>query len=200
MTGVQTCALPIYYMDMKKQKLWKIVAVGLLLSVVEFAFLFSNLAKFEHGGWFPISIAAFLFLGLFIWYRAKLLRQQYLSYVDFEPFVPMLKDLMNDDSIAKEATNLVYLAMSGDETKIDNNIVYSIFRKRPKRADIYWFVHVDIVDEPYLTKYKVRTLIPGKVFFVKLKFGFKVEHKVNLMFSKIVKEMQAAGEVDELSH
>ena len=60
----------------------------------------------------------------------------------------MLKDLMNDDSIAKEATNLVYLAMSGDETKIDNNIVYSIFRKRPKRADIYWFVHVDIVDEP----------------------------------------------------
>jgi KUP system potassium uptake protein len=112
----------------------------------------------------------------------------------------MLKDLMNDDTIPKEATNLVYLAMSNSEKQIDANIIYSIFRKRPKRADIYWFVHVDISDDPFEKKYKVHTLLPGRVFFVKLKFGFKVEHKVNLMFNKIVQELQGTGEVDELSH
>jgi KUP system potassium uptake protein len=112
----------------------------------------------------------------------------------------MLKDLMNDDTVPKEATNLVYMAMNNDPKKIDSNIVYSIFRKRPKRADIYWFVHVDICDEPFVKQYKVETLLPGKVFFVRLKFGFKVEHKVNRMFQKIVADMQASGEVDELSH
>ena len=107
---------------------------------------------------------------------------------------------MNDDTIPKEATNLVYLAMSNDQDKIDSNIIYSIFRKRPKRADIYWFVHVDICDDPFVKQYKVKTIIPNKVFFVRLRFGFKVEHKVNLMFNEIVKEMQENGEVDELSH
>ena len=49
-------------------------------------------------------------------------------------------------------------------------------------------------------KYKVHTIVPGKVFYVRLKFGFKVEHKVNLMFKEIVSKMQANGEVDEKSH
>ncbi|MFN3605829.1 MAG: hypothetical protein ACK4SS_01355, partial [Cypionkella sp.] len=30
-----------------------------------------------------------------------------------------------------------------------------IFQKRPKRADIYWFVHVDTTDDPYTMEYKV---------------------------------------------
>ena len=71
---------------------------------------------------------------------------------------------------------------------------------RPKRADIFWFVHVVISDAPYVKKYKVHTIVPGKVFYVRLKFGFKVEHKVNLMFKEIVSKMQANGEVDEKSH
>jgi KUP system potassium uptake protein len=99
----------------------------------------------------------------------------------------MLKDLMQDDSIQKEANNLVYLAMANDKSHIDSNIIYSIFRKRPKRADIYWFVHVDITNEPYGASYLVDTVIPRRCFFVRLKFCFKVEHKVNLMFSQIVK-------------
>jgi KUP system potassium uptake protein len=185
---------------MKRKPRWWLITIGVILIPIEFIFMFSNLIKFSHGGWFSVLLAVVLFVGIFIWYRAKNLRQSHLNFVDFEPQLPILKGLMDDDTVPKEATNLVYLSMSTDETKIDSNIVYSLFRKRPKRADIYWFLHVDICDEPYLKKYKVHTLVPGKVFFVKLKFGFKVEHKVNLMFSKIVQEMRENGEVDELSH
>jgi KUP system potassium uptake protein len=197
---LMTTSLLLHYIDMKRKPRWWLITVGVILIPIELVFMFSNLIKFWSGGWFSVMLAVVLFTGIFIWYRAKNLRQSHLNFVDFEPQLPILKGLMDDDTVPKEATNLVYLSMSTDETKIDSNIVYSLFRKRPKRADIYWFVHVDICDEPYLKKYKVHTLVPGKVFFVKLKFGFKVEHKVNLMFSKIVQEMQASGEVDELSH
>ncbi len=197
---LMTTTLLLHYMHMKRQPLWRIIGLGVLLFVIETAFMVSNLAKFAHGGWFSVMIAIVLFFGIFMWYKAKELRRRHLSVVSIEPYVPMLKDLMDDDTLPKEATNLVYLALSGDQEKIDSNIIYSIFKKRPKRADIYWFVHVDICDDPYLKQYKVTTIVPQKVFFVRLKFGFKVEHKVNLMFSKIVQEMQANGEVDELSH
>lgn len=197
---LMTTTLLLHYMHMKRYPIWRVVTLGVLLFVIESAFMVSNLAKFAHGGWFSVMLAAVLFFGIFMWHKAKELRRRHLSTVNIEPYIPMFKDLMNDDTIPKEATNLVYMAMSSDQDKIDSNIIYSIFRKRPKRADIYWFVHVDICDDPFLKQYKVTTIVPQKVFFVRLRFGFKVEHKVNLMFNKIVKEMQDNGEVDELSH
>ena len=197
---LMTTTLLLHYMHMKRFPIWRVVVLGVLLFVIESAFLVSNLAKFSHGGWFSVLLAAVLFFGIFMWHKAKELRRRHLSTQSLDPYIPMFKDLMQDDTIPKEATNLVYMAMSGDQDKIDSNIIYSIFRKRPKRADIYWFVHVDICDDPFIKQYSVKTIVPQKVFFVKLKFGFKVEHKVNLMFNKIVKEMQENGEVDELSH
>jgi KUP system potassium uptake protein len=197
---LMTTSLLLHYMHMKRQPIWRIVVLGVVLFIIELSFLTSNLSKVPHGGWFSILLACVLFFCIFMWYKAKELRRRHLSTVSIEPYIPMLKDLMNDDTIPKEATNLVYLAMSSEQDKIDSNIIYSIFRKRPKRADVYWFVHVDICDEPFLKQYKVTTILPQKIFFVRLKFGFKVEHKVNLMFNKIVKEMQESGEVDGLSH
>ncbi len=198
---LMTTSLLLHYMHMKRVKIFKILAIGILLTVVESAFLVSNLIiRFAHGGWFSVMLAFALFSCIYLWYLAKEMRKKHLSVVEFEPYIPMLKDLMNDDTIAKESTNLVYMAMTGNEKNIDSNIIYSVFRKRPKRADIYWFVHVDICDDPFVKSYKVSTLIPGRAFFVRLKFGFKVEHKVNRMFAKIVQELQDSGEVDELSH
>jgi KUP system potassium uptake protein len=197
---LMTTSLLLHYMHKHRRHWLTILSVGLVLGVVELAFMVSNLSKVMHGGWFSVLLALVLFFCIFMWYKAKNLRQGHLSAIDIEPYIPMFKDLMNDDTVPKEATNLVYMAMTGSEKYIDSNIIYSIFRKRPKRADIYWFVHVDICDEPFVKKYKVSTIVPGKVFFVRLKFGFKVEHKVNRMFSKIVHDMQSNGEVDELSH
>jgi KUP system potassium uptake protein len=197
---LMTTSLLVHYMFKKRFNLWKIISVGVVLFIVETAFLVSNLIKLPHGGWFSILLGSILFFLIYMWYRAKELRKQHANVVEFKPYLPMLKALMVDDTIPKEATNLVYLTIAGDHKMIDTNIIYSLFKKRPKRADIYWFVHIDICDEPYQQQYKVHTIEAGKVFFINLKFGFKVEHKVNRMFAKIVENLQTNGEVDELSH
>lgn len=161
---LMTTSLLLHYMHMRRVAWWKIISVGLILGVIELAFMVSNLSKFTHGGWFSALLAIVLFVGIFLWYKAKKLRKKHLSVVEIEPYIPMLKDLMQDDTVPKEATNLVYMAMTGSEKTIDANIVYSIFRKRPKRADIYWFVHVDICDDPFVKNIKFRRLCPGAYF------------------------------------
>jgi KUP system potassium uptake protein len=197
---LMTTILLLYYMWMRRYARWQTILLGFALLSIEGAFLISNMEKFPHGGWFSLTVAVVLFLMIFVFYQGKSLRKKHTNFVALDEYIPMLKALMADEGIPKEATNLVYMSMADNKSKIDKNIIYSIFRKRPKRADIYWFVHVDILDVPFGQSYKVDTIIPGKTFFVRLKFGFKVEHKVNRMFKKIVEEMQANGEVDENSH
>ena len=197
---LMTTALLIYHLHVQRKHLALIIPLGVFLYVVEIAFFISNLDKFPHGGWFTFLIAVSLFFAMYIFYQARLLRKKHTEFVEIKDYIEPIKALMKDDTIPKEANNLVFLSMANDKSHIDSNIIYSIFRKRPKRADIYWFVHVDITNEPYGITYSVDKIIPGRCFFVRLSFGFKVEHKVNLMFTKLVEEMVQKGEVDELSH
>ncbi len=176
---------------------WGIPAVFI---TIESAFLVSNMIKFSHGGWFTILIAVVLFFAMWIFYQARLLRKKHIEFVEIKDYIAPLKELMHDETIPKETNNLVFMCMANDKSHIDSNIIYSIFRKRPKRADIYWFVHIDISNDPFGATYSVDTIVSGRIFFVRLAFGFKVDHKVNLMFNKIVEEMVRNGEVDELSH
>jgi KUP system potassium uptake protein len=197
---LMTTALLVYMMIIQQQSQWLVIPLAIFLYVVEGAFFISNLDKFPKGGWFTFLIAATLFFAMYIFFRARQLRKKHTEFVEIKDYIDPIKDLMKDETIPRETNNLVYMSMANDKSHIDSNIIYSIFRKRPKRADIYWFVHVDITNEPYGITYKVDTVIPRRCFFVKLSFGFKVEHKVNLMFRKVVEEMVQNGEVDEVSH
>jgi KUP system potassium uptake protein len=197
---LMTTILLTYLHYIQRRPILIVGAVATFLLVIEGAFFFSNLDKFPHGGWFTFLIAVTLYGAMYIFYRARQLRKKHTEFVAIKDYIDPIKDLMKDETIPRETNNLVYLSMANDKSHIDNNIIYSIFRKRPKRADIYWFVHVDIKNDPYGIEYAVETIIPRRCFFVRLSFGFKVEHKVNLMFKKIVEDMVAKGEVDEISH
>jgi KUP system potassium uptake protein len=197
---LMTTTMMIYWFLLKRKPVIVVIAFALFFFLIEGAFFVSNMLKFAHGGWFTFLLALVLFLAMYIIYHARKLRAKHLEFVEIKDYIEPLKDLMKDESIAKEANNLVYMSMANNKSHIDSNIIYSIFRKRPKRADIYWFVHVEISDEPYGVAYSVDPIIPGRCFFVHLQFGFKVEHKVNLMFKKIVADMVANGEVDQISH
>ncbi len=184
-----------------RKKSWLTIGIFATIYIfIEGVFFLSNAMKFMHGGWFTMSLALSFFFFLWIFYTARKLRAKHTEFVEIDSYLPAIQDLMRDETIPKEATNLVYMAMVNDKNHIDSNIIYSIFRKRPKRADVYWFVHVDIANDPYLASYSIDTIIPKKIFFVRLRFGFKVDHKVNVMFRKIVEEMAASGEVDILSN
>lgn len=197
---IMTTVLLSSLMRLQKRNLMLIGIFATVILAIEGSFLVSNLNKFTHGGWFTVSLAAFIFFGLWIFYEARKLRDKHTEFVEIDKYLPAIQDLMADETVPKESTHLVYLSMVNDKNHIDSNIIYSIFRKRPKRADVYWFVHVDIANDPYLASYSVDTIIPKKMFFVRLRFGFKVEHKVNVMFRQIVEEMVSAGEVDIVSN
>lgn len=171
------------------------IGTALLLGI-EIVFLISNLDKFAHGGWFTFIIAIFITSIVFVLYNADLIRERLARFVPFKNYSEIIDRLNDDHSIPKEASHLVYLAMTDNERKIDSNIIHSILKKRPKRADVYWFMHVETTDEPYTKSYQVETIVPKQMFFIKLKLGFKVEQRINAMFFKIVKDLAQNDEVD----
>jgi KUP system potassium uptake protein len=193
---LMTTSLLVYYFSVSRKSTFRAIVLGILLFSIEGAFLISNLSKFSHGGWFTFSIAGFFFIMMYILLRARRLRERHTEFVDLKHYVGMIQDLQSDDTVPKEATNLVYLAMADSKRYIDSNIIYSLFKKRPKRADVYWFVHVETVDNPFTSKYVVDTIIPKKCFFVRIRLGFKTDHRVNLIFNKIIHEMADSGEID----
>ncbi len=197
---LMTTALLVYYFATAKKSRIRASVMALAFFAVEGAFLISNLSKFSHGGWVSFSIAFAFFLMMYTLMKARHLRDRHTEFVDLKHYVPMIQDLQKDDTIPREATNLVYMAVADSKRYIDSNIIYSIFKKRPKRADVYWFIHVDTVDSPYTSKYSVDTIIPKKCFFIRIKLGFKADHRVNLLFNKILHDMASNAEIDLVSH
>jgi len=177
----------------------KPIWIGLYLVVyltIEFSFLFSNLVKFVHGGYFSIFVGGLLFLVMYVWHKSRKIRNRYVEFVRLEDYLPLLQELSNDQSIPKYATHLVYLTSANHPREIEHKIIYSIFNKKPKRADIYWFVHVDVLDDPYTCEYVVDTIIPNEVIRIEFRLGFRVEQRINLMFRKVVEDMVQNREVN----
>lgn len=180
-----------------------LVLMGILFFVSEAAFFVSNLKKFFYGGWFTLLVCLCIFLLLYFLHRARKLRSVKYKLVSLEDYVPMFEDLIKDTTVPKAATNLVFMTKkSQSETLVDSNIIYSLFQQNPKRADVYWIIHVEILDYPHEHEknYEVTTIIPEKLFLVNLQFGFKVKHNVHRLFNRIVEEMTESKEVDSLSH
>lgn len=196
---LMTTSLLVFYFAVSRKSTVRAIGMAILFFSIEGAFLISNLSKFIHGGWFSFTIASLFFLMMFVLLRARWLRELHTEFVDLKHYVGMIQDLQADTTVPKEATNLVYLAVADSKRYIDSNIIYSIFKKRPKRADVYWFLHVDTVDTPYTSKYSVDTIIPKKCFFIRMRLGFKTDHRVNLLFNKIIHEMADSGEIDLVS-
>ncbi len=166
---------------------------------IELSFLGANLIKFEHGGYVTLIVGGGLFLVMFIWFKARKIKNRYVEFVRLEHYLPLLQELSNDMTVNKYATHLVYLTSANNPKEIEHKIIHSILNKKPKRADIYWFVHVDTLDDPYTSEYTVATIIPNEVIRVEFRLGFRVEPRINLMFRKVVQDMVNNKEVNIVS-
>jgi KUP system potassium uptake protein len=185
-----------YFMKIKRYwwpLIWGFVVVYLF---VEVAFLVAQMDKFLKGGWISLLIAVILTSIMLVWYYARKIRNRYVEFVRLADHLPVLEDLSRDLSVPKYATHLVYLTSADNREEIESKIIYSIMQKQPKRADIYWFVHVDVVDEPYRMEYKVSEFIHDDVIRIDFRLGFRVAPRVNLMFRKVVEDMVRNKEVD----
>jgi KUP system potassium uptake protein len=179
---------------------WQLIALYLTVYLsIESGFLFANLLKLHHGGWFTVLIGSAVALVMYIWNSGARLKTTYTEYESLPQHLPALESLSQDLEVPKYATHLVYMSGAPFPKLIESKVVYSLFHIHPKRADVYWFIHVNVLDVPYTTEYEVTTLIPKKVFRIDFNLGFRVEPRINLFFRKVLEEMSSRGEVDLLS-
>ena len=193
---LMTTVLVSVYLAKKKYPIYLIVLFLVVYGVLESIFFAGNLAKFLHGGWFTVLIGTILFSIMWAWYAARKIKNRFVKFVEIEQYFDVIKELSEDESVPKFASQLVYLTSANFSSEIESKIIYSILQKKPKRADVYWLVHVDVVDEPYQTNYKIEHLIPGKLIRIDFKLGFRVEQKINVLFRKVVEDLVKNHEVD----
>ena len=196
LTMLMTTTLLNFYMILKRYNKYFIFVIISTYVIIELAFLYACMHKFAEGGYITLIIAFLLFAVMTCWYFARKIRNRFVEFVKLDKYLPVLEDLSRDESIAKYATNLVYLTSADNRYEIESKIIYSIINNSPKRADIYWFAHVHVVDEPYTMEYRVCEFIHDDVIRVDFRLGFRVAPKFNKMFAQVVKDMQRRGEVD----
>ena len=196
LTMVMTTLLFSYYLFFHKiNKLW-IAAFLVVYLAIEGSFLAANLLKFMHGGWVSLLLAVIIADLMAMWLRANIIKLRLTEFVDLDRYIPSLKELSNDISVPKYATHLIFMSNAAGDNEIESKIIYSIFQKRPKRADIYWFVHVETTDEPYTMDYHVNVIAEDDVIKINFLLGFRVEQRINLFLRTVVEDMVRNKEVD----
>jgi len=193
---LMTTTLLNFYMHLKRYNKLFIYFVIAVYGIVEVSFFYANLGKFKNGGWITLLIAGTLMMVMTTWLMAKKIRKRYTDEVRLDDYQQFLIDLSRDETIPKYATHLVYLTSVNDPHMIEQKIIHSILQRRPKRADIYWFVHVDVMDEPYRMDYKVNHIAEDDIIRVDFKLGFRVAPRINMMFRKVVEDLVQNKEVD----
>ena len=166
---------------------------------IEISFLFANLDKFPHGGFIALLAGGGLFVVMYVWYRSRKIKNRYVEFVRMEEYIPKLEELSNDTTVPKYATHLVYMTSANNPKEIEHKIIYSILSGKPKRADIFWFVHLDTLDDPYTCEYIVDHIIPNDIIRVEFRLGFRIAPRINLMFKKVVEDLVANKEVNVTS-
>jgi len=194
-----TCLLGIY-LYYKKVPIYVVVVFLLVYLTIEGNFLAANLNKFMHGGWFTLLLGSLLFLIMYVWFNGRKIKNSFIEFLKIENYTDIIKEMSHDQTIPKYATNLVFLTKANKVTDVESKIIYSILNKHPKRADLYWLLHVDILDEPHVLEYKISHIIPGTLIKVDFKIGFKVQPRVNLFFRQVLEELSHSKEIDMLSH
>ncbi len=195
-TMIMTTILFANYMVLKRTKsVWIYVFLAFYL-VVEFAFLIALLQKFLHGGYITLILGGFMFAVMYVWFRSRKIKNRYVEFVRLEDYIPQIQELSNDKTVPKFATHMVYMTSANNHKEIEHKIIYSILNRKPKRADIYWFVHVDVLDDPYTCEYTVEHIIPNDIIRIEFRLGFRVEQRINLMFKKVVLDLVANKEVN----
>lgn len=175
----------------------KVVVIGvfLLFATIEGSFFIANVAKIKER-WMFLFFELFIFLTMYVWYYARKINNRFTKFIDLGRFVSIIKELSQDVSIAKFSTHLIYLTKANHRHEIEEKIIQSIFSKKPKRADVYWFVHIHRTEEPYTLTYNVSELLDDKIIKVTVNVGFRIQPRTELYFKRIVQELVANEELN----
>ena len=195
LTELMTTFLLTFYLLQKGLNHRLVMLIFFVFLAIEGSFLVANLHKFNDGGWVTLLIASLFFIIMYGWYFGRKLKNRYVTFTNLKNYHEMFRDLSKDTSVPKCATNLVYIIRANRYDQVESKVIYSIFYKQPKRADTYWLLHVNGVDEPNRFEYEVTQIIPGILIRVDFNIGFKVEPKINLYFREVLEDLVESGQV-----
>lgn len=185
-TMLMTTLLMCYFLRYRLH--WPIVYVylfAMVFGIIELSFFVANVAKIKER-WMFLFFELFIFMTMYIWYFARKINNRYTRFEQLGKYSKALHELSEDDAIPKFATHLIYLTKADRRHEIEDKIIKSIFSKKPKRADVYWFLHLNRTNEPYTLSYDVTELLDDKVIKVNINVGFRIQPKTELYFKKIV--------------
>ena len=195
-TMLMTTILLFNYLLKQKTPFVLALTIFIFFAIFEFSFFVANVVKFMHGGFVAVLIALAIFSVMYIWIRGHYIKLRLLENVQIEDYKEQLNQLRQDNDRTKYATNLVCLTSCPDSEQIERKIMYSLLDKRPKKADVYWFVYISVTDEPYQAEYTVDTFGTSYIVKVQLKLGFRVEQKLNVFLRQISTELVESGEIN----
>jgi KUP system potassium uptake protein len=194
-TMIMTTFLLSYYLYQKSVDQKLIILLMLVFLTIEGSFLIANLHKFKYGGWFTLMLGAVYVLIMYGWYFGRKIKNRRITFVSLNDYLELFRDLREDKSVPRTTTNLVYIIKANRLDQVESKVIYSIFKKPPKRANTYWFLHIDRVDEPDRFEYKVTHIIPGILIRIDFHIGFKVDPKINLYFTEVIDDLARSGEI-----
>lgn len=183
----------IYY-RLKWNKIY-VITFLVIFGAIEISFFVANVAKIKER-WMFLFFELFIFMVMYIWYFARKINNRFTKFVELGKYSAQLTELSEDDAIPKFATHLIYLSKADRRHEIEEKIIKSIFAKKPKRADVYWFLHINRTEDPFTLSYDVSELVDDKVIKVNINVGFRIQPKTELYFKTIVKELVANKELN----
>lgn len=198
MCMMATSILLTYFMILKRFNKFIILAFVLVYSVFEISFFIANIDKFSHGGYVSLLVAGALASVMIVWSLGKKIRKNYTEFVKLKEYTSVIEDLSNDETIPQYANNLIYLTNAQNKNEIESKVMYSILYKRPKRADVYWMLHVNVLDEPYGMEYQIKKF-SDKIIRIDFYLGFRIAPKISLLYKKVLEDLNKCGEFNKLS-
>lgn len=196
LTMLITTFLMALYLITRRLNPALVALITAVFLAVECSFLIANLQKLHEGGWIMLVVGAILSLTMLTWQQGRRMQEKLVAFSPITPIVAQkLSDLSTNYAIRSYATNLIYLTSSNKNELIETRALDSIFNSPAKRADIYWFIHVNVADEPYTLHYDVKTISRNDAYFINMHIGFRIEPKVDLFFRRIVQDLIASGEL-----
>jgi KUP system potassium uptake protein len=193
---LMTTILMSYFMRyVKHWPVWLVVIILCVFLTVEFSFFVANAVKLLKRLFFVVFEIGLIFT-MYIWFKARKINNRFLHFIDLKDQIPLLNALSADESVSKYSTHLIYLTKANNARQIEEKIMYSIMSRKPKRADTYWFIHIETTNEPYTMEYSVDQVEPGKVIRVEFRLGFRIQPRVNVLYRKVIEDMVARDEID----
>jgi KUP system potassium uptake protein len=188
-TMIMTTILLSYFMIFRlKWNKWLVWTILIVFGCIELSFFIANVAKIKER-WMFLFFELFIFMVMYIWYYARKVNNKFMRFEDLGQYTQQFIDLSVDDNIPKFSTHLIYLTKADRRTDIEEKIIKSIFAKKPKRADVYWFVHLQRTESPYTLNYSVSELIDDKVIRININVGFRIKPRTEMYFKKIVQDL-----------